>query len=249
MGTIPSIRILKYFFWDYFILQRQHRKKRNPLLVSEIKEKLNRTSSTFLPQQSLLETTFTVFDLETSGFFPQIGDEIVSIGAIKINAASEKIEEDNFYEVVSPLGKVPEEIYSLTGLTKQQLVNGSAFDAAFLKFLEYSKGTILVAHPASFDIHFLKVMLKRWGIVNFNPEFIDSYFLANYLQPQGKNKLDQLVVRFDVDQKERHHALNDAIMTAEIFLKLLYLLQKNGIHTLEDYFKLKGKKKGKLSVL
>lgn len=249
MDQLSSIRILKYFLWDYFVLKSQQKKKNNPQLVRVIKEKLNEGNVIFLPQQSLLETTFTVFDLETSGFFPKLGDEVISIGAIKINAATQKIEQENFYEVVSPIGKVSEGIYSLTGLTKQQLNNGTSFEAAFLKFLQYSKGTILVAHPASFDINFLQIMLKRRGIVNFNPEFIDSYFLANYLQPNGKNKLDQLVALFNIDKKERHHALNDAIMTAEIFLKLLYLLQKKRVHTLEDYFKLKGKKKGEFTAL
>lgn len=222
-------------------------KRLNEKFQKEIINQLRNDKMTLPLKQNLEETTFTVFDLETTGFFPKLGDEIVSIGAIKMNVKEMKFPE-HFYEVVSPICEVPDYIYSLTGLTKDQLANGRTFQEAFLKFLKFSEDTILVAHPASFDVHFLQVMARRWGFPMYQPLFIDSYFLANFLQPKLNNKLDGLVSYFNIEPKERHHALNDAQMTAEVFSKLLQMLKEMEIHTFEDYLNIRGKKKGKLMI-
>lgn len=241
MEKISSYRILKYLFYERFVLQNKIRKCFN----FELRKEIAKSDSfwTNIPAgKSLLETTFTVFDLETTGFFPTLGDEIVSIGAIKMNVNEMKFSE-HFYEVVTPIKKVPEHICTLTGLTKEQINNGKSFQEAYLNFLNFSKDTVLVAHPASFDVHFLKVLTKRWRIADFKPLFIDSYSMANLVRPQKNNKLDELVLHFNIEQQERHHALNDAQMTAEVFTKLLYLLREKEIHTLEDYYALSEKKK------
>jgi DNA polymerase III subunit epsilon len=244
MEPIPSLQIIKYFLYDYFHLKRGQRKKYSKELQDEITKEILTFHPMISPKQSFQETTYTVFDIETTGFFPRLGDEIVSIGAIKINVNEMRFPE-HFYEIISPIGEVPTAIYSLTGLAKEQVEKGISFQEAFLKFLQFSKGTILVAHPASFDVHFLQVMAKQWGFPNFKPLFIDSYFLANFLQPKVNNKLDGLITYFKIDQKERHHALNDAQMTAEVFMKLLQMLAEKGVHNFEDYLKIRGKK-GKL---
>ncbi|MCT8137977.1 3'-5' exoribonuclease [Anaerobacillus sp. CMMVII] len=247
MEPIPSIRIIKYVLFDQFQYKNKQQKYLDVNFQQQLIKYLYKNNPTLSLKQSLEETTFTVFDLETTGFFPRLGDEIVSIGAMKMNVNQIKFPE-HFYEVISPIGEIPDYIYELTNLTKEQVGNGKTFQEAFLKFLQFSQDTVLVAHPASFDVHFLKVMAKRWGLPKYNPLFIDSYFLANFLQPKVNNKLDGLVSYFHIEPKERHHALNDAQMTAEIFMKLLMMLKKKDIHTIEDYLKIRGKKKGKLIV-
>lgn len=245
MEPIPSLKILKYIFYDQFNLKIKQKKCTNPEIQVKLTEHLSNYQVTLKPNQSLLETTYTVFDLETTGFFPRIGDEIVSIGAIKMNG-NEII--NQFYKVINPINEVPEYIYSLTGLTKEQINKGITFQEAFFKLLKFSENTVLVAHPASFDVHFLQEMAKRWGILNYTPTFIDSYFIANYLQPKSNNKLDNLVSQFQIEQKRRHHALNDAKMTSEVFAELLFLLSKEGVHSIRDYSQIKSKKKGRLFI-
>lgn len=244
MEPIPSLKIIKYVFYDQFDFEKKIKTKHCSDLHNSIETVLHKYQSSLNRSQQLVNTTFTVFDLETTGFYPKLGDEIVSIGAIKMNVNEMKFSE-HFYTVVSPIGDVPEYIFSLTGLSEEEIRQGITFQEAFLKFLEFSKNTILVAHPASFDIHFLEVLAKRWRINHFSPSFIDSYFLANYLMPRQNNKLDSLVSYFQIEEKQRHHALNDAQMTSEIFEKLLLLLKNRGVHSLDDYFQIKGKKKGR----
>ncbi|OIJ12811.1 hypothetical protein BKP35_09555 [Anaerobacillus arseniciselenatis] len=247
MEPIPSLRVLKYLFYDRFSTFYQQKKRMNPHLRNIVSQQLAQYHVNLSLEQSLMETTFTVFDLETTGFYPKLGDEIVSVGAIKMNVNEIKFPE-HFYEIVSPIGEVPNNIYSLTGLSEEQVSNGKTFDEVFSKFLKFSEGTVLVAHPASFDVNFLQVMAKRWQLGLFQPTFIDSYYIANYLRPKKNNKLDGLVSYFNIENKQRHHALNDAQMTAEVFTQLLYLLQEKGIDTLGDYLKLRGKKKGDLLI-
>lgn len=247
MEPVPSLKIIKYVLYDQFLYKKKQQERfTEQALLKDLTPFMN--GFDFLSmEQNLFETTWTVFDLETTGFFPNLGDEIVSIGAIKLNVSEMKFEE-HFYEVVSPICEVPNYIFDLTGLDEQQVRSGKLFPEAFLKFLQFSQNTILVAHPASFDVHFLQVMAKRWGLPKYKPLYLDSYFLANFLRPKQNNKLDPLVSYFGIEQKERHHALNDAQMTAEVFKKLLGMLQQKEIHTFEDLAKIKGNKKGRWKV-
>jgi DNA polymerase III subunit epsilon len=179
---------------------------------------------------SLDDLTYTVFDLETTGFFPKMGDEVISIGAMKVNANHIRFPE-HFYEVVRPFKPVPEDVLKLTGLTPQEIKEGEAFLISFFRFVEFASNTVLVAYPASFDVIFLKELTRRWGLKNFSPFFIDACRIANYLYPNEKNSLDHVIRRLGVKSRQRHHALNDAHMTADVFLYLIDELKKRNITT------------------
>ncbi|WP_281730449.1 3'-5' exonuclease [Metabacillus endolithicus] len=79
----------------------------------------------------------------------------------------------------------------------------------------------MVAHPATFDIEFMKTVLNQWNFPNFSVDFLDSHLMANDLFTEERNYLDNLIERFNISERERHHALNDAVMTANVFIKLL----------------------------
>lgn len=208
-------KILHYYFWKKHLLSYYIRKARTTITLDPFKFKYP-TSIKSQPTSC----TFTIFDIETTGFFPALGDEVLSIGAIKVRE-QKVLYEDTFYKVVKPVYKVPKSTLTLVDLKEEDLVKGEYFPLALQDFLEFSKGTILVAHPASFDIHFLKIVAKLWDLPPFTPKFVDSHQLANTLFPSKRNYLDQLIERFKVEKRERHHALNDAIMTAEVFIHLL----------------------------
>lgn len=224
-------------------IHRFNRQKKSWLRENnkEYKKALNVLQESNKPsvdEMSLEEIDFTVFDLETTGFFPRIGDEVVSIGATKININNIQFPE-HFYEVVRPSKNIPAEILRLTGLTRKKINNGIEFPLAFSNFINFSHNTVLVAHPASFDVIFLKEMAKRWEFPPYSPVYIDSYEIAQWLYPEKKNGLDQLLKQFNIEQKERHHALNDASMTASIFSCLIKDLKKQGITSYQDWINIK----------
>ncbi|WP_078546505.1 3'-5' exonuclease [Litchfieldia alkalitelluris] len=213
-----DIKILHYYLWKQFMikykLKQIRRNTQNDLHF------ISNNTIAIEKEKDLSAVTFTVFDLETTGFFPELGDEVLSVGAVKIRGG-EILRDESFYKVVRPIDKVPHSIKQLTGLTDKEINSSHYFPWVLKKFIDFSQETVLVAHPASFDIPFLQSTIKTWGLPDFSPEVIDSHALANWIYPDNNNFLDQLVEYYQIDQKERHHALNDAIMTAEIFIKLI----------------------------
>ncbi|MGF2616574.1 3'-5' exonuclease [Rossellomorea vietnamensis] len=234
-------RIIKYYLWHRYLFKKQvEKEKKNPSY-----QKLKRMLKEFeqekplLQQQKLPNCTFTIFDLETTGFFPEIGDEIVSIGAVKMQG-EKLLEQKTFYEVINPLQTVSAETKQFTGLKRKDFIKAKTLPVGLKEFLDFCKGTILVAHPASFDINFLQKRIGKWDLPAFDPEFIDSYALTKELLGVEECYLDDLVKRFHINKRARHHALNDAIMTAEIFQKLLKLCKEKKIDTIKDLHEVAG---------
>ncbi|WP_231622389.1 3'-5' exonuclease [Halobacillus karajensis] len=181
-----------------------------------------------------LETLdFTIFDLETTGFLPEIGHEIISIGAIRLQGL-QACRMEKFHQVIRPIRPVNKQTLRLTGLSKERLQNSSPFIEGFQNFIEFSEGSVLVAHPAKFDMRFLKAMLKRWKLPDYEPHVIDSQLMAQWLLPNVRHQLDPLLKHVGIEKRDRHHALNDAIMTAELFHYLLSNTLEYDIHTLEQ---------------
>ncbi|WP_078431198.1 3'-5' exonuclease [Metabacillus halosaccharovorans] len=217
-----DIKIIKYFLWDHYFLKYHIKKMTQLPSFSTARHSIEEflSSQQGLMKQSLSSCTFTIFDLETTGFFPTMGDEIISIGAIKVKDLQIQYNEA-FYTIVKPIGRIPKGIQELTGLPEEILSKAEPFPVGLSKFLDFSKGSILVAHPATFDIEFLKSTIKLWSLPHFSVEYLDSHLLANEKFQGMRNYLDELVERLGIPERERHHALNDAIMTAEVFIKLI----------------------------
>ncbi len=230
-----DIKILKYYLWDQYFL-KYHINKRIHLpehyqAEKSIDEFLKSQSN--LNKQDLSSTTFTIFDLETTGFFPNMGDEIISIGAIKVKNF-QILYDEAFYTIIKPVNKVPKTVQELTGLEPEILDKAHSFPIGMKKFIDYCKGTILVAHPATFDIDFLTTTINKWQLPHFNPNFLDSHLLANDIYSGERNYLDDLIIRLQITERDRHHALNDAVMTAHVFIRLLKYYQKKHVTNVKE---------------
>ncbi|WP_205164910.1 PolC-type DNA polymerase III [Alteribacter salitolerans] len=230
---VSVLHYLRYIMLDIHLFQSMKRGwifKNRPLYNALIHELNDIEPEGNIDDVALDDLTYTVFDLETTGFFPRMGDEVISIGAMKVNVNHIRFPE-HFYEVVRPFKPVSEDVMKLTGLTNKEIKGGESFLIAFFRFVQFMSNTVLVAYPASFDIVFLKELSKRWGIKTFAPYYIDAYEIANFLYPDEKNNLDRVIKRVGVEERERHHALNDAHMTADLFLHFVEELKKRGITT------------------
>ena len=96
-----------------------------------------------------------VFDMETTGFFPQKGDEIISMGAIKV--CGEEIQEDQpFYSLIRYEKELSSEIMNLTGITNDQLKIAPPISEVLIQFFEFAKNETLVAHHANHEKSFLQ---------------------------------------------------------------------------------------------
>jgi DNA polymerase III subunit epsilon len=171
-----------------------------------------------LPDNCALEKAdYTIFDLETTGFTAPLGDEIISIGALKFE--SNPLE--TYYSLVQSCKPVSPLVSSLTGLTEAETSKGAPFPEMLPQFLDFTQNRVLVAHPASFDVPFMEIMCRKWLLPEVKLPVLDSFQLAELLFPGKDNSLDGFLRRFHMPVIERHHALNDAKITAEIFSILL----------------------------
>ncbi|MRH43182.1 3'-5' exonuclease [Aquibacillus halophilus] len=226
-----DLQIIKYFFFEKPI----YHFKMRPYFKWSAYQELNDALLKFQKEDSLESskldnTPFTIFDLETTGLIPEVGHEVISIGAIQLHGL-QHCRVEKFHEIIRPIRPVPNNISDLTGIEHEDIKNARPFIEVFQRFLEFSKDSILVAHPAKFDMRFLQTMLKRWRLPSYDPYVIDSQLMARWLLPGVNDQLDQLMKYYSIEQLERHHALNDAIMTAELFEILLEQTIQSNINT------------------
>jgi len=184
-----------------------------------------------LSERRLVELTYTVFDTETTGLDPSGGDEILQIGATRIVAGKHR-REDCFEQLVDPGRDIPAAGIPIHGIRPEMVAGSPAIDTVLPAFHAYAADTVLVAHNAAFDMRFLELKQARTG-VHFTQPVLDTLLLSAVVHPaQASHGLDAIAERLGVPVLGRHTALGDAIVTAEVFLKLVPLLAERGIHTL-----------------
>ncbi len=182
------------------------------------------------PKNADLNSEFVVFDIETTGLSPA-SEEITEIGAVKIKDGQIV---DTFNRLVNPKKPIPERIVELTKITDQMVENEPDISAILPEFLEFAKGSCLVAHNASFDTSFIKKDAQKLGI-EFDFCYLDTVALARALVSGVKNyKLDTLTKHFNIVLENHHRACDDAEATGKIFLKLLEVLKEKSINNISD---------------
>ncbi|SCW59142.1 DNA polymerase-3 subunit epsilon [Paenibacillus tianmuensis] len=142
---------------------------------------------------SLRTMELVVFDLETTGFSPYNGDEIISFGAVSV-AGTEIKDESTYYSLVHPKKSIPEEIEKLTGITNEMVADAPDLLHALRGFLEFVRQKVLVAHGSGHDKHFLNAALWRTSKVNLSHRLLDTMMIAKWLHPKlNKYDLDTLL--------------------------------------------------------
>lgn len=211
-GPAPPVKADQYFDFDLF---------RSPGRLA------------VLEQQSLTHIACTVFDTETTGLDPRGGDAIVAIGAVRI-VNGRLLREEIFDRLVNPLRPVPAAATRIHGIDDAMLKDRPTIDQVLPQFHRFAAGSVLVAHNAAFDMRMLQLQETRTGLP-FNQPVLDTLMLAAVVHPWHRNhSLEAVAARIGVPVVGRHTALGDALIAAELFLKLIPLLAKMNIVTLKD---------------
>jgi DNA polymerase III subunit epsilon len=186
-----------------------------------------------LDDRLLTELTYTVFDTETTGLNPSEGDEIIQIGATRI-VNSRMLHYESFEQLVDPCRSLSPESIAIHGIQPEMLVDQPTIDKVLPAFHAFAADTVLVGHNAAFDMRFLQMKEALTGLV-FDQPVLDTLLLSAVLHPhQESHLLEAIAARLNVPVVGRHTALGDAIVTAEVFIKLVPLLADKGIHTLRQ---------------
>ena len=176
-----------------------------------------------------LADTYVVFDLETTGFSP-IKDKIIEIGAVKVENG---VITDHFSTFVNPKVPIPFQITQLTSITDQMVMDSPDIETILPQFLAFVGDAVLVAHNASFDVGFIEQNCRYQDI---QPDFtsVDTVALARILLPTlSKFKLNVVAKALNISQEHHHRAVDDARVTAEIFVKFIEMLKERGIEDLK----------------
>jgi DNA polymerase-3 subunit epsilon len=181
----------------------------------------------------LREVTFVVVDLETTG--GSAADcEITEIGAVKVRAGEVLGE---LQSLVRPGGSIPAFISVLTGITDAMVATAPPIEAVLPAFLEFARGSVLVAHNAPFDIGFLKAAAARCGLEWPAWGVLDTARLARRVLSRDEVpncKLATLARHFRATTSPEHRALADARATVDVLHGLMERVGTEGVQSLEE---------------
>jgi len=170
---------------------------------------------------------YTAFDLETTGLDPE-QDAVVALAGVHV-LGRRVLRQEVFEALVNPGRPISPAATAVHGLTAEMLRDKPPLEAVLPAFRAFVQDTVLVAHNGAFDLAFL----RRAGLDQ--PPLLDTLLLAQLLFPDLKDyRLEALAHRFGVPATGRHTALGDALMTAEVFVRMQPLLFERGLKRLWD---------------
>lgn len=176
-----------------------------------------------------------VVDIETTGLEPEHG-EITEVAALKIERG-EII--DVFSSLIRIMGEVPDEVVKLTGITPKMLDEEGKEKAQVLaKLFEFVKNSPLIVHNVEFDVPFINYHLwKTLGKKLESPQICTLKLSRKLLPGLPSHKLGKVAEHFKISTPLTHRAPGDVEITFQIWLKLIELLERQGIYNIEKLLK------------
>ena len=163
-----------------------------------------------------------VLDTETTGLEPATGDRIVEIGAVEL--LNHMPTGRTYHQYLNPERMMPKEAFEVHGLGDDFLRDKPLFKAVARDFLAFIGDAPLIIHNAAFDMKFLNAELERVGLSPLPmARAVDTVQIARRKFPGSPASLDALCRRFGVDNsgREKHGALLDSEILAEVYLELI----------------------------
>ena len=163
-----------------------------------------------------------ILDTETTGLDPAKGDRMVEIGCVEMIDGVRT--GAFFHSYLNPERDVPEGAFKVHGLSTEFLQDKPLFSTKADEFLEFIADSQLVIHNAPFDMKFVNAELAMLGFDKIPmTRTVDTLLIARNKFPGSPANLDALCKRFNIDisGREKHGALLDAELLADVYLDLL----------------------------
>ena len=196
--------------------------------------------------RNLVETTFAVLDLETSGGSPRLGAGITEIGVVKVKGGQVL---GTFQSFVDPGHSLPVFITQLTGISDEMLISAPFIDEilpTLFDFLGSADETVVVAHNSPFDLSFLKAAAKAHEMDWPDYLTVDTARLARAVLDRDEVvncKLSTLADFFGATTSPNHRALDDAMATVDVLHGLIERLAGFDVHSFEQMRSFPSRKK------
>ena len=197
-------------------------------------------------ERTLVETTFAVLDLETSGGSPRLGAGITEIGVVKVKGGQIL---GTFQSFIDPGHSLPVFITQLTGISDEMLISAPFIDEilpTLFDFLGSADETVVVAHNSPFDLSFLKAAAKAHEMDWPDYVTVDTARLARAVLDRDEVincKLSTLADFFGATTSPNHRALDDAMATVDVLHGLIERLAGFDVHSFEQMRNFPSRKK------
>ena len=168
-------------------------------------------------ERRIWEVPWVIFDLETTGL-SKASDRIIELGGIKY---FEGVEVDQFSTLISVDHYIPPEVQRLTGINPAMLTDKPNSLTVIPEFMQFIEGSLLVCHNSNFDMIMLEAELKRQNIIMNHPCLCTLKMARAWLSGLPSRKLSRVADHYDVPYDNLHRSLDDAKLTATIFIKML----------------------------
>lgn len=182
---------------------------------------------------SLDEVTFMIIDMETTGFSPQHGDEILAMAAAKTVRGAVK---ETYYTLVCPEKAIPPHISALTGITAKDVQYAPRLHEVLRSFLSFISGGVMIGYHIGHDLSFLNHFLWTHYRTKWTARFFDMQPIAEMVQRRSFPTLDEALQHYRISCERRHTADGDVQAMAELWARLLQELKNKNIETLYDLY-------------
>ena len=180
-----------------------------------------------------LQDVWVSLDLETTGLSAD-SDEIIEIGAVKFKGDNSI---ETFQSFVNPNRELSSFISSYTGISQDQVDNAVQFSSIAPGLISFIGKAPIVGHNIAFDIGFL----SSKGLKLSNP-LCDTWDLAYVLLPEIQEySLSRLASTLGINHPRPHRAVDDAVVTSEVFNRLVHIAEALDSSVLDEMSKLAAK--------
>ena len=187
--------------------------------------------------RDLNEVEFVIFDTETTGLEPELGDRVVEIAALKFKG-QERLA--TFESLINPKRQISAAAFAVNNISQEMLKGAPEAGEVLPKFLDFIKGSCICSYNAGFDLKFLNNELKLIGRVPLRDiHVVDVLKMARRLLPgQERYPLWFTAQQLGINIKQEHRAFSDVELTFGVFNKLKEILRVKGVSEFRSFLHL-----------
>lgn len=194
--------------------------------------------SIVLAAQELHQTSFAVFDVETTGLHPAYGHRVCEIACLRFR---DGLEVGRFESLVDPGREISPGAFRVNQITPEMLAKAPAFQLVADAVLALMEGAVLVAHNAPFDLGFLASELEIAGFQHPEGPVVDTLALARRTHSFARHSLSAVAASLGVEAGPAHRAMGDVWTTTLVLQRLMWDLDaRYGVTTLGELLAFQG---------
>jgi CBS domain-containing protein len=177
--------------------------------------------------------SLAVIDTETTGLDVATA-RVIEVGGVRIERG--KLDEDGaFSRLIDPGEPIPTASRAIHGIGDDDVAGAGGFAEVAAELARWMGGAVMLGYATGFDLAVLGREHERAGLRWQPPRALDVRDLVKLLDPAlPDHSIETLASWLGVEVRDRHRALGDARLAANIYLALVPRLQARGITTLAE---------------